>query len=83
MWIVAAGDDQSVRRDQPGEVAEALDDLVDVLVAIEMIFFDVGDDGDLGMQVVEAAVEFARLGDEDVARRRNGCRRRAAGRCRR
>ena len=36
-----------------------------------------------GTQIVEAAVEFARLGDENASARRNGFRRRAAARCRR
>ena len=34
-------------------------------VVIEVIALDVGDDGDPGVEIVEAAVEFACLGDED------------------
>ena len=32
-----------------------------------MVFLDVEQDGDFGAQVMKAAVEFARLGDEEIA----------------
>ena len=65
--IGTAGDDPPIAGNTPGEIAEALDDLVDVAVVIEMIRLNVGDESDLRPEVVEAPVVFARLGDERLA----------------
>jgi hypothetical protein len=45
---------------------EAGDDFVDVLVTIEMILLDVGDQADGRVQAVETAVKLAGLGDKTL-----------------
>ena len=49
------------------ELAERFDDVLLVLVAVEVVPLDVQDAGDPGLEVLEAAVVFAGLGDEQLA----------------
>ena len=53
--------------DPQRELAEGLDDGVEVLVAVEVVFVDVEDGGKVRAEVEEAAVELAGLDDEVLA----------------
>lgn len=50
--------------DLAGEGVEGFDDVVDAVVDIEVVGFDVEDDGVGGVEVVEGSCVFAGLGDE-------------------
>ncbi len=67
MGGVVVDQQRPVTRQETSEGGEGFHDGIERAVAVQMIFFDVEDDGVGGVQVMERAVEFARLGDEDVA----------------
>ena len=65
--IVAVADAKAVLRQEGEEFAEGLRNVVDVLIKVQMIRFDVEHDGDGRTQMQKAGVEFTRFGEECVA----------------
>lgn len=63
--VIAVVDDKP--RGQVTELVEALFDIVERFEVVEMICVDVGDDGDIRIQLEEGIDIFARLADDDIA----------------
>ena len=64
--VVAVADAHAVFRQKRAESGERMGDVVDVLIEIEVILLDVGDDGDGRVELEEARVELAGLHDEGI-----------------
>ena len=65
--VVAVGDQAAVVRHAAGEGLEGFDDRCEVRVAVEVVFLDVEDRGEMRARVEERAVELAGLDDEVLA----------------
>ena len=64
--VVAVADACAAFGQQGAELGEGVGDIVDILIEIEVILFDVGDDGDGRVEVQKAGVELARFHDEGI-----------------
>ena len=64
--IVAVADADAVFRQKRRETGEGVRDVVNVLVEVEVILFDVGHDGNRRVELKETRVEFARFHNECV-----------------
>ena len=67
MGIAAVDDQKAIIRAPCGEFVERRLDRVDVLVVIEVIFFDIEDRGAAGLEIEERTVVFAGFGAQALA----------------
>ena len=64
---VDARDDLAVGREALGELAEGLEDVVEVAIEVEMIGVDVRDDDAVGRKIKKRAVALVGLGNDPLA----------------